>query len=143
MLWRRGRRALAYLRSHIGNIDGYSEHVGSYDQFLARLGERETIITKAIIVLAGEYAQRRWEPKCFATGCEADTAAAYGFSGRLAELDQREWVRCHEELRTASEALVAHNWPSVEALAVELLSCGTIPGDEAVVIIECAGAVRR
>jgi len=119
--------------------EGYSDRVEDKDneQLYARMGKREALRALAMIALAGGCAQRRWQAETYSYGCDSDMAMAITCLRRLAE-DFPDLAESLDDVCVATDALVAEHWTKITALAGELLQRGTIPGNEAVTIIERA-----
>lgn len=130
------------LRSVVaGEAHGHAERAEEDDLLQARRGKCEMHRAAAIILLAGEAAQKRWQPQAPSNGCNQDRADARSHAEALGQElgDDSEHDRIPELQRFAEQLIVEH-WPQVKVLAHALVKHATIPGPTAVRIIESAAS---
>jgi hypothetical protein len=102
-----------------------------------RIGQWGAHRAAAIVLLAGEAAQNRWQPETLANGCEQDRVDARHHAEAMASLDKRTLRHDYlTELENEARRLVEDHWHRIDVLATTLLRHPRIAGNVVEAIID-------
>jgi hypothetical protein len=127
-------------RVWIAGNEGYSERKRDHDaDIVARHGQAEMSRRLAVIALAGEHAQCRWQSECLDFGCDQDRGRARLCAERYAALLGVRFDHAIAQLNRDCSELVRANWQTIEAVALSLHRLQDMTGDQVSAIFASEG----